>query len=281
MNERERPGNNDVLQGLIDSLQDPVFSLDSDYCYTSFNRAHAAVIKALYGQEIALGRSLLDCMTVAADRDQARKNIERALRGEAVVAEAFSGEEARSRVYFTVSHNPIRDQAGKIVGVAVIAQDITARRRAEEEASHLASFPMLNPQPVIEVDAAGKAAFLNPAARQLFPDLEKLGIGHPFLTSWAAVADACRSGADLPVREVVVGGRWYQQVLHCVPGARLVRVYGLDITGRKQAEAELREKMGEFKLLSEVAVGRELKLMEREQEVNKLLTELGRETKYK
>ena len=49
--------------------------------------------------------------------------------------------------------------------------DISERKRIEEETRRLASFPMLNPQPVVEVDEAGRVRFANPAARKLFPDL--------------------------------------------------------------------------------------------------------------
>ncbi len=38
-------------------------------------------MRALFGCEIEAGRSLLDYMTVAGDRDRARKNLDRALAG--------------------------------------------------------------------------------------------------------------------------------------------------------------------------------------------------------
>jgi PAS domain-containing protein len=43
-----------------------VFALDRDLRYTAFNRAHAAVMRALYGCVIAVGGRLLDYQTVAA-----------------------------------------------------------------------------------------------------------------------------------------------------------------------------------------------------------------------
>src|SRR5208337_1300621 len=39
----------------------------------------------------------------------------------------------RLRRYFEVTHNPIRNDEGAIVGVAVMARDLTERKRAEEE----------------------------------------------------------------------------------------------------------------------------------------------------
>jgi PAS domain S-box-containing protein len=70
---------------------------------------------------------------VKEDREKAKRNINRALAGEGFVQEAYSREEARSRLHFTVSHRPITAKDGAIVGVAVIAKDITERRRMEAE----------------------------------------------------------------------------------------------------------------------------------------------------
>ena len=57
-----------VLSALIDSIDDPVFSVDASLRYTSFNAAHAADMKVLYGADIELGLSFLDYQTVPEDR---------------------------------------------------------------------------------------------------------------------------------------------------------------------------------------------------------------------
>jgi PAS domain S-box-containing protein len=121
-----------TLQGIINSAREPIFSVDRQYRYTGFNSAHASVIKAIYGKDIEIGSNLLDYMTVKEDREKAKRNLDRALTGESFVQEAYSGEEARSRLYFTVSHSPITATGGAIVGVAVVAKDITERKRVEE-----------------------------------------------------------------------------------------------------------------------------------------------------
>lgn len=126
-----------TLRSIIDSTNALIFAVDWQYCYTSFNQGHAAVMKALYGAEIEQGHSLLEYMTVPEDREIARRNIDRALAGEQLVEESYSGEEFRSRHYFHVSHSPIKTQQEEIIGVAVLAQDITARKRAEESLRRL------------------------------------------------------------------------------------------------------------------------------------------------
>ena len=124
--------NHAVLTGIMESAEGPIFSVDQAYRYTSFNQSHAAVMKALYDTDIALGTSLLDHQTVPADREMAKLNLDRALAGEAFTEEAMSGEKGRSRLYFEVAHTPIRESGGEVIGIAVFARDITKRRVAEE-----------------------------------------------------------------------------------------------------------------------------------------------------
>lgn len=122
-----------TLHGILDSTNAPIFSVDRWYRYTSFNQAHAEVMRAIYGTQIKLGQSLLDSMTVQEDREKAKKNIDRALTGEQHVESAYSGEEVRSRRYFEVSHNPIQASEHSVIGVAVISLDTTERKQADEE----------------------------------------------------------------------------------------------------------------------------------------------------
>jgi PAS domain S-box-containing protein len=117
----------------VEAGTQPVFVLDRELRYTAFNRAHAEVMRALYGAEITLGGCLPDFQSTAADRETARVNLERALAGERVVVGAYSGEPGRERRYFDVEHAPQTDSAGAVVGVEVRAYDVTDRRRFEIE----------------------------------------------------------------------------------------------------------------------------------------------------
>ena len=88
---------------------------------------------------------MLDYMTVAEDREKARKNLDRALAGEHLLESAFSGEEPGPRRYFEVSHHPVRASDGPVIGVAVFANDVTERQRAEEDRlAHLRFFERLD-----------------------------------------------------------------------------------------------------------------------------------------
>ena len=124
---------NAVLQSIIDSLDFPIFTVDRNYLYTSFNASHAAVMKSLFGADIRIGKSLLEYHTVNEDRDKARKNIDRALNGEVVIVEEYAGDEALTRHNFEIIHSPVKNATGEIIGAAVVARDLTERKRAVKE----------------------------------------------------------------------------------------------------------------------------------------------------
>jgi PAS domain S-box-containing protein len=121
-----------TLQGIINSTDDLIFSLDTNYNYTSFNQNHESLMKKIYGVDIKIGDNILDCMLVQADRNEAKKNIDCALKGERIIGESYSGYELLARIYFEVTHNSIKDSNGNIVGVAVFGKDITERKLAED-----------------------------------------------------------------------------------------------------------------------------------------------------
>lgn len=120
-----------TLQGIIGSSDCPIFSIDNEYRYTSFNASHAAVMQLLYGSTIETGRNMLDYMTVDEDRSKAKVNLDRALCGEQFTELEYSGEDTRTRLFFEISHNPIRNDEGQITGVSVYARDITERKQTE------------------------------------------------------------------------------------------------------------------------------------------------------
>ncbi len=120
-----------LLASIIESPDSAIFSIDREYCYTSFNRRHAYVMQSLFGVEIEIGRNLLDYHTVASNRQSAKQNLDRALAGESFVIEDWAGDDALTRRYFEISHNPVKD-ADQIIGAAVFAQDITERKYADQ-----------------------------------------------------------------------------------------------------------------------------------------------------
>ncbi|MBU4232181.1 MAG: PAS domain S-box protein [Proteobacteria bacterium] len=122
-----------------------------------------------------------------------------------------------------------------------VARDITDRKRSIEEIARLASFPQLNPNPVLEVDNAGNITFTNPAAQET---ARKLGLQDekPFLPAdLREILQATgEQGERQFYREVEVKGTVFSAHIHFAPQFQMTRLFLLDITDRKRAEEELR-----------------------------------------
>ncbi len=109
-------------------------------------------------------------------------------------------------------------------------EDMTEQDKTTERMVALASFPNLNPNPVVEISPKGTVSFANPSALVLFPDIEKVGISHPWLLGYDKVNNT--------VRDICVNGVFYRQYFHKVNDT--IRIYGFDITFEKKHEETLR-----------------------------------------
>ncbi len=126
-------------------------------------------------------------------------------------------------------------------------EDLVKERTASLEAanvrlSYLATFPERNPNPVVEVTLDGEVRYANPSALQLFPDLLDAKTAHPWLVGWKTITQPFRRGNASPIfRDVQIGEHCYQQSLAYIASEKVVRIYGIDISLRKQAEEALRK----------------------------------------
>jgi PAS domain S-box-containing protein len=119
-------------------------------------------------------------------------------------------------------------------------EDITKQKQAEEKIAYVASFPELNPNPVVEIDDKGTIIYSNPAANHIFPDLVSNGVGHPIfkgVTIGKGVSGL--DGENKLVDEVLVDGAYYMRTILYMPDTRRTRIYATDITERKKIEDAL------------------------------------------
>jgi len=122
-----------VLKGIIESPKEVViFALDRQYRYTAFNKNHSNTMKQIWGVDIALGISMTEYITNPDDRKKAIVNFDRALSGESFTLVETYGDPGFDRRQYEDIYNPVTDENGNVIGLAVILTEVTDRRVAEE-----------------------------------------------------------------------------------------------------------------------------------------------------
>jgi PAS domain S-box-containing protein len=120
-------------------------------------------------------------------------------------------------------------------------EEITQRKKAEDETARMASFPLLNPNPVVEVDFDCRVQYANPAAKAKFGEA-LLSSCHPMFADWKQVVLTLQSSPTHAFsREIAIGNNTFYQSLNLVPNSERVRFYAVNIDGLKQAQNALRE----------------------------------------
>lgn len=163
----------------------------------------------------------------------------------------------------------IRDESGRIIRSIGMVHDITERKQSDEKIKHLASFPQLNPHPVIELDANGKVIFSNLATIKTLERLNMAKEINLFLPDdIAQILDALRSEQNKEfLREVRIKDNFFIETLVALPELKVVRIYARDITGHKLAEAQIQKAHEEL----------ELKVAQRTQELVEVNKQLNQE----
>ncbi|MFA5155774.1 MAG: PAS domain S-box protein [Candidatus Omnitrophota bacterium] len=131
---------------------------------------------------------------------------------------------------------------------------MTDQIRSSNGLLRLASFPELNPNPVVEIGLDGTLCYSNPAAQKRFPDLCDLKFKHAFLSGIKQELQAgVKDGRFSFNRQVNIGGIWYAQNIFFVEETKNIRIYAYDITVNKQAEERLKESEEKYRTLMDDA----------------------------
>ncbi len=231
----EQDATNNDLNNFLASTNIPTIFLDTQFRVKRFTPAMLKLIKLIPSD---LGRPLID---------MSRENL-----GTGLISDAQSVLESLvptrrelelGAAWYIRAVLPYRTADNRIEGVIITYNDVTELKRAEARTRHLASFPQLNPNPVIEVDASGNVIFVNPGTENI---LESLGMDKGEVTVFlpkdleVILKDREKNSDTFVNREVTVKDRVFSENIQLVPQFNVARIYAYDITKRKRAEEAMR-----------------------------------------
>jgi PAS domain S-box-containing protein len=120
-----------LLASIVESSNEAITSIDFNQIITSWNKG----AERLYGYsaEEVLGKSIA-ILTLPEDIKAAVAHVDRIRRGENVDSfEIERRQENGRRLWVSVTISPIHDDTGQRIGLSTVSQDITHRKRLQEE----------------------------------------------------------------------------------------------------------------------------------------------------
>ena len=271
----EKYRNDSTLYHLI--MESPVeivlFALDRNYCYTAFTETHTEIIKKIWGVDVCSGMNMLDIISNPEDRQKARENFDRAMRGECFSRiEEFGDRELYQAVYENF-YRPLKDACDKVVGVSVFVVNITQRKLHEEaikdREDQFQNLFVNAPVGIFHSDLEGKLMAANPAMAKMlgYAGTEELIVAVTDMSTqiyddpelrpqimaalmkqegWIHFGEISWRRKDQRIITVDMTGRIVQNAIGTIA---LLEGFVEDITERKKTEYELRISEEKFRNL--------------------------------
>ncbi len=119
-----------------------------------------------------------------------------------------------------------------LIALVLMRQSAKLQRRTEARVGHLSSFPQMNPNPVLEIDATGAIVFCNPAATETLARLGQDGDASAYFPDDLPVLlqELKREHEAKFERQVQAGSALFSETVQVIPASQVVRIYAFDIT---------------------------------------------------
>ena len=230
------------VSAVLDTVSALVVVLDREGRLVRFNRACERLTG--YAASEVIGRHVWDMLLVPAELDAVREVFGKLSAGDFPLEfeNQWVTKDGRARL-IAWSNTALVADDGTVEYIIGTGVDITERQQAEQEIRRISSFPLLNPNPVLEVDRGGAVTFCNPSTLHL---LEQQGLApdaQVFIPGdWPAIVrEFDREPTAVVHREVAVGRLIFAESIHLARGFDTIRIFASDMTERKQVEARLRQ----------------------------------------
>jgi PAS domain S-box-containing protein len=123
----------DLLDRVTDSSADLIAALAPDFTFRIVNTAYQRAFARVFGTDVRAGTSVADALAhLPQERNALLGMWRQALEGSQVIACAEFGDPERERRMYEMHFDPVRDDAGVVIGAALVGRDVTERARAEQ-----------------------------------------------------------------------------------------------------------------------------------------------------
>ncbi len=158
----------------------------------------------------------------------------------------------------------------------LLVEDITESKEAEEKLKVFASLSDTDPNPVVRLSKDLIITIANASAARYFNQVRLVGRRWPDVcpgTEEALLESLNNHGVYR--QELHFGDLFFDLIYRKVDIYDAIHIYGFDVTDRKKAEQELRNKTEELEKMNKLMVGRELKMVELKREIDKLKEQMN------
>ena len=249
------------FQEFVESTREPIFVLDSAGAVVAFNEAMCRVMG--YSREELSRMGIRDLLAPRADPEAVPRLLDITRGADLAVPELAFHKKDGSEIYMALTPHPVR-RGGEIVGIEVLARDITERKRAETELRDLYSWLSAvyesTRDAILVTDRDLHVLQWNPAALELF-QVDEAAMAHQdagalirslasrsrdasqLIGNYEVYADDPTTVFEGEIEVVSPEPRvyWrYTTPVRNVEGRHIGRVWTFrDITERKRAETEI------------------------------------------
>ena len=229
---------NEYLNNLFNYANAPIITWDPEFRITRFN--HAFEHLSGRSQEEVLGKNLA-ILFPQESKDSSLSLINKTLEGElweTVEIPILNADGSTRSVLWNSANVLGRD--GNVIATIAQGIDITDQKQALDRIRWLASFPELNPNPVIEMNARGDITFANAVTSTTLHDLGLPDDPALFIPGDKdEILRLLRETDELQLyREISLGQEIFAENISLNRALQVVRIYTLNVTGQKRAERE-------------------------------------------
>jgi len=157
-----------------------------------------------------------------------------------------------TKAWLSTNKAPLHDTDGKVVGILGTYEDITERKRVEEEIEKLAKLPGENPNPVLRVSDDGTILYCNQSSQPIL-ELWQCKIDQVIPARWQQYIQQALACGEVSQVTVECTNRIYALSFAPVVNSNYVNIYGLDVTERRKAEKMLLQSEEQYRALFEQA----------------------------